>query len=64
MDLPDHPDIRMLERFGTPEQQRQPVCPICTQECQTIYLDWNGDVAGCENCLTSHDAWDYEEENT
>ncbi len=30
-DIPDHPDIRKMELFGTldPDEDESPVCPIC-----------------------------------
>lgn len=36
-----------------------PICPICGEECETIYTDAAGDICGCENCVTSRDAWEW-----
>ena len=42
-----------------PEQKSNPVCPVCGEECETIYTDINSEVCGCNNCITDYDAWDY-----
>ena len=34
-------------------------CPVCGKECDTVYLDLDGDVAGCEHCITLKDAYEY-----
>lgn len=61
-DIPDHPDIRMMERYGTlhPEidEDETPICPICGAECETAFIDSNEEALGCENCITKMDAWD------
>lgn len=62
MDIPDHPDIRMMERYGTlhPEEEEfVPYCPVCGKECETVYTDNDGDVIGCDCCVNGHDAFDY-----
>lgn len=63
MDLPDHPDIRKMELYGTlhPEEEEgpEPICPVCQEECETIYLDANGDCCGCNLCVKTMDAWEY-----
>ena len=40
-DLPDAPWIREAEMFGPPpyDDGPDPVCPICGEECETIYTD-------------------------
>ena len=42
-----------------PVQKDNPICPVCGEECETIYTDINSEVCGCENCLNEYDAWDY-----
>lgn len=64
-DIPDHPDIRKMEMYGTlhPEEtEEEPVCPICGKECETIYIDIDNDVCGCDQCVNKKDAWDWKEE--
>lgn len=28
-----------------------PTCPVCGEECYTIYYDRDKSVVGCENCV-------------
>lgn len=62
-DLPDHPDIRKMEMYGTLQvdmNEREAVyCPFCGRECDTIYLDKNGDAVGCDQCIQTEDAFDW-----
>ena len=37
---------------------RTPICPVCGEECEEIFYDKNHEVCGCENCVTSRDAWE------
>ena len=55
IDIPDHPDIRKMEALGTldPDDDEAPVCPICYEECDTMYTDMNGEVLGCDCCVRS-----------
>ncbi len=57
---PDHPVIRNMERTGYPDgkEPRYPVCPVCGEECETLYIDCSGKVFGCDECITTVDAWD------
>lgn len=36
------------------EKPDYPCCPICGQECETIYKIDN-EIVGCENCVTEDD---------
>lgn len=36
-----------------------PICPVCGKECDTVYLDENRDVAGCDRCIRLKDAYEY-----
>jgi hypothetical protein len=58
---PDAPWIRDAEinGFGEPDPVE---CPVCGSECDTIYMDRDGDVFGCENCIIKTDAWFWAEE--
>lgn len=59
-DIPDHPDIRMTELYGTlhPDEDEAPVCPICYEECDTAFYARDGEPLGCENCISKKDPWD------
>lgn len=55
VDIPDHPVIRMMEAYGTPypEEDEEPICPICGEECDTMYTALDGEVLGCDCCVRS-----------
>lgn len=56
--LPDAPWIRDAELNGVPADD--PVlCPICGEECDTIFEDDDGTAFGCENCVRKRDAYDW-----
>lgn len=55
--IPDHPDIRRMEREGYPDEPPV-VCPVCGKECETLFKDWNGDIVGCDNCITQINYWE------
>lgn len=44
-----------------PKEPEQPICPECGEECEVIYLV-NGNVVGCDNCVTEKDAYDWMDE--
>jgi len=62
-DLPDHPVVQNLERTGYPDRKepRCPRCPICGEECETIYKDRYGAYVGCDVCMETKDAWEVED---
>lgn len=37
---------------------RYPICPVCGEECETIYKARHGSVVGCDVCIETQDAWD------
>lgn len=60
--IPDDPIIRAMERYGVPPylaDAKEPICPLCGSECQTIYKA-DGEIVGCDNCVDSFDAYDEE----
>lgn len=61
--IPDDPLIRFAQKYGhSPwESEVQPICPICGQECETVYKDESGNILGCDECLTECDAWEEDE---
>lgn len=43
-----------------PQDKAMPICPVCWQECETIYrFRDTGDVIGCDECIEAVDAWEY-----
>ena len=49
------------KRTGEPEEPQYPHCPICGEECDTIYRDKNGEFVGCNECIEVSGAWQAEE---
>lgn len=33
-----------------------PVCPICEQTCETIYISADNEIVGCDQCMTTRNA--------
>ena len=60
---PDHPVIRNCERTGWPDGKEPEVarCPVCGDECSTIYKDHLGHVVGCGGCVMEVPAWTVDE---
>lgn len=59
MTVPDAPWIRDAEMYGTGSAEPDPICPVCEEECGTIYFDVNMEPCGCDKCITTRDAWDW-----
>ena len=36
---------------------RYPHCPVCGDECETIYKQ-GSEILGCENCIAADNAWE------
>ena len=41
-----------------PEPERYPICPLCDEECETLFVADDGEVIGCENCVNQRDSWE------
>lgn len=35
-----------------------PHCPVCGQECETLYRNRYGEIIGCDDCIDAVDAWE------
>ncbi len=59
----DHSVIRNMERTGYPDgkEPAHPICPICGEECETVYTDVFRNVLGCDICISADDAWEVED---
>lgn len=41
---------------------RFPVCPVCGQECETVYRDVRTlEIFGCDVCVEEKDAWEQDD---
>ena len=55
----------IYDRFTCPEprldppEYDEPRCPVCGEECETIYLNCYNEPVGCEGCLTQVEAREY-----
>lgn len=47
--------------YPSPPPQKNPICPVCGWDCGKVYFQ-NGQVIGCDNCITEQDAYEWEEE--
>ena len=56
----DDPIVASLMATGLPpwNDGREPKCPVCGESCDTIYRNDEGDIGGCDGCLTAYDAWE------
>lgn len=62
--IPDDPIIRSAEATGYPpwiDPAKEPRCPVCGEVCENVYKDSYGEIVGCNECLTEHDAWEEDE---
>lgn len=53
--LPDAAYIRNLRNTGYRDGKdpTYPVCPICDQTCETIYISADNEIVGCDQCMTT-----------
>ena len=51
------------ERVIDPPDKPMPECPICGEGAEEIYMDWQGNVFGCNKCIITEDAQEWEEEH-
>jgi len=60
MEVPDHYVIQNMERTGYPDgkEPEYPHCPVCDSETDTFYKNKDGDIIGCDECVTTVDAWE------
>lgn len=38
-----------------------PICPVCGDECETIYRNSDYEIVGCDECVKTYDAWEVED---
>lgn len=55
--------LRDYEPIEPPAEEPLPICPVCGQETDTFKLNFYGEVCGCDLCVVSKDAWDWEDEH-
>ena len=52
----------MRDYLLEPEEYSMPICPICGEECEEFYFNRDGNICGCDNCISVKNAVEYEEE--
>lgn len=62
-DIGDPPDIANTLATGYPSRKKAvwPRCPVCGENCDTMYLDWYGKYIGCNVCVDKRDAWEVDD---
>lgn len=60
MTINDGPIITRAMRtgYGYGEELKEPKCPVCGEECDTFYRNADGEIVGCDECITALDAWE------
>lgn len=60
-----HPDITTALIHGYLRRPQWPMCPVCGEECDTLFLSFTRDVVACDGCVTypaeyvdTVDAWE------
>ena len=59
--IPDDPIIRCMERTGMPPWEQKDsryYCPMCGSECETVYIDEDDQIIGCDCCIRAKDVYD------
>lgn len=41
-----------------PNDPPTPICPVCGEECETVYKTRDYEIIGCDLCLRPVDAWE------
>ncbi len=58
----ENPMIAEIDRH-LEEQENWPKCPVCGEYCETIFVNDDNYLAGCEHCIldsfTRVNAWDW-----
>lgn len=49
---------------NSPCKEEEPhYCPICGEEAEEFFASkFNGEIVGCENCVSMIEAWEWEED--
>ena len=50
-----------IHSYDNPPDPSPVFCPECGEECTIIYTQ-AGNAIGCENCITTNDAYEWEAE--
>lgn len=58
--LRDHPDVAAAQATGYPAGHKELscICPVCGAEAEEFLLS-DGEIVGCNDCITKKDAYEY-----
>jgi len=45
------------------DERKTPHCPVCGEECSTIYYNYYHEPVGCDECMYTRDAWEVMEDD-
>lgn len=58
MKIQERYDVERTLKTGYPNGDPEyPHCPICGFECETTFYNLEGEILGCDNCVSMKDAW-------
>ena len=52
----------MREYWLDPPEYKEVECPVCKCGCEELFFDINNDIVGCDCCISSRSAAEYEQE--
>lgn len=55
--VPDAPWVREAMMFGVIEAP-EVKCPVCGEEAEEVFVDREGEIVGCPNCVKVRNAYD------
>lgn len=48
---------------GSCQEENEYYCPICGEKViETVYISNDGEVVGCENCISTKEPWEVDED--
>lgn len=62
--IPDHPVVSSLLKYGYPYEPKEdycPICPVCKKEAIEFYVNQSREILGCDKCVKTIDSLDYED---
>lgn len=62
--IPDHPVVSSLLKYGYPYEPKEDycqICPVCKNEAIDFYVNQYGEILGCDKCVKTIDSLDYED---
>lgn len=48
--------------YPSPTEDPEVICPVCGCDCRTYYRTLNGEIVGCDECIETVDAIEWQQE--